>query len=107
MVQVAYSVGWDFVYTYCKSTIDDCIIHEKLEIKKRNNQFVQGKEDLFAIVISFKYLLDKEDFSKFCKDLDSLFSTLKLKTNQIQQAQLFKYMGFPDNWREIESISVK
>ena len=91
-----------FNYTYCKSTIDDCVIHEKLQIKKRNDQFVQGKEDLFAIVITFKYLLDKEDFSTFCKDLDSLFLTLKSKTNQIQQPQLFRYMGFPENWREIE-----
>ena len=89
-------------YRYGRSSIDDTKVHHLLHLSFKNERFTQGKNDLFAVVIIFKYLLDKEDFSTFCKDLDFLFLTLKSKTNQIQQPQLFRYMGFPENWREIE-----
>ena len=51
------------------SAIVDTRIHEKLNINKNNGQYIQGKNDLFAVVIIFKYLLPKESFKEFKKIL--------------------------------------
>lgn len=48
------------------NSIKDTIIHTKLGIKKNSsNNFVCGKNDLFAIVIILKLILPKSSFNKF------------------------------------------
>lgn len=91
-------------YKYRKGTIDDTYVHENLEIRKRNGQYVKGKNDLFAVVVVLKYLLDSDDFNNFIDELNGLIKELGVQTNKIQQDKLYKYMGFPDNWTEIKTV---
>jgi hypothetical protein len=44
--------------------------------------------------------MDCQKFKNFIKDLFS-------KTKQIQRLQLYKYMGFPENWNDIKNISLE
>lgn len=37
-------------------------IHAKLGIPQKGSQYLQGKKDLFGLVIAFRYLLSKQDF---------------------------------------------
>ena len=48
-----------------KNDIPDTILHKKLCISKKGAQYQQGKHDVFALVIAFRYLLSDEDFKKF------------------------------------------
>lgn len=88
-------------YRYRKRNISDMAIHGILNIPKAKGRYRKGKNDLFAVVIIFKYLLRPEDFERFADSLEKLFATLFSKTRRIQEAQLLKQMGFPDNWKDI------
>ena len=63
----------------------------------------KGKNDLFAVVICFYYLLSEEDFVSFCIDLEHEIYVLCGKTKQVQRKQLYQKMGFPPNWMEIDN----
>ena len=91
-------------YRYMNGTIDDTAIHEKLAITKRKGQFVKGKKDLFAVIIVFKYLLEDKDFSEFVFELERLIDGLFHETSILQRGQMYKYMGFPQNWQEIKTL---
>lgn len=49
--------------------IADMPVHHLLNLKTKNNKFIIGKNDLFAIVIIFKYMLKKVNFWIFIKKL--------------------------------------
>ena len=89
-------------YDFGRSIIDDTAYHSRLLLPKKGDVFLKGKRDLFAVIIVFKHLLDKADFSLFIKELENLITTFNAATNQIQLSLLYRYMGFPENWREIE-----
>lgn len=52
-----------------QDSIPDLTAHKKLRIPKVNSRYQQGKSDLFATVISLKYLLDATDFRLFYYEL--------------------------------------
>lgn len=90
------------LFTY--RTIDqilDTSLHIKLKIPKKGNQYVYGKQDLFAVVIAFRYLLTKEDFSKFKRKLVLEIEELNKKLIHITENELLDQMGFPNNWKNI------
>lgn len=60
-----------------------------------------GKHDLFAVVICFKYLLDDEDFDGFVADLQAILDKYKTESQTLTKSELVKCMGFPSNWRRI------
>ena len=90
------------LFTY--KTVDqilDTPLHAKLDIRKKGNQYVYGKQDLFAVIIAFRYLLPKEDFRSFKKSLVLKIGKLNKKLIQITEDELMKQMGFPPNWKNI------
>ena len=93
-----------FDYKYKKHIINDTKIHHALNIKKQGNLYIQGKSDLFAVIISLKYLLSEYDFCCLIDEIDESIKILFENTNQIQKNQLYKYMGFPENWRKIRDM---
>lgn len=83
------------------SDIPDTILHSKLKIPKTGEQYIYGKRDLFSLVIAFRYLLPKEDFMIFKKELvDAITKYLKI-SGRLGEAELLQYMGFPVNWKSI------
>ena len=54
--------------------IPDTLIHQKLNISKNGSKYIYGKNDLFSVVIVFRYLLPKSDFIKFKSDLTRIFN---------------------------------
>ena len=89
-------------YRYNKGAINDTAIHEYLHIRKANVQYVKGKHDLFAVIIVLKYLLSQDEFSQFIDDIEHALKVLFNSTRQLQETQLYKYMGFPANWLDIK-----
>lgn len=92
----------DRLFTY--KTVDqilDTSLHAKLKIPKKGNQYVYGKQDLFAVVIAFRYLLTKEDFSDFKRKLVLEIGKLNKKLIHIAENELLEQMGFPNSWKNL------
>ncbi len=79
----------------------DTSLHAKLCIPKQGNQYVYGKQDLFSVVIAFRYLLSKQDFSEFKKNLSREIKEVHKDLSHITKAELLHHMGFPANWVNI------
>ena len=81
--------------------IPDILLHKKLGISKNGSKYVYGKNDLFSVVITFRYLLPKIDFLLFKKQLLHIFGRYEKQNLNLKLNALFEYMGFPCNWKEI------
>ena len=54
------------LFTYrTVDAIADTPLHKKLSLPQSGNQYEKGKQDLFAVVIAFRYLLPGKDFLEF------------------------------------------
>jgi hypothetical protein len=51
------------------SEIPNTVLYHKLGIPQIGTQYVLGKKDLLAFVIAFRYLLPKDDFLSFKREL--------------------------------------
>ncbi len=81
--------------------IPDTLLHEKLGISKNGSKYIYGKNDLFSVVIAFRYLLPSADFLKFKRQILHLFHCYENKNTNLELKVLLAYMGFPANWTEI------
>jgi len=90
------------LYSYnTRDDIPDTDIHKKLGIPQKGSQYTYGKRDLFALVIAFRYLLPNEDFKKFKASLLRILKHYIDSTSAMTEIDLYKYMGFPANWKKI------
>ena len=85
--------------------IPDTLLHKKMNISKNGSKYIYGKNDLFSIVIAFRYLLSKTDFIQFKKQLLHIFSKYEKQNSNLKLNVLFEYMGFPTNWQEITKFN--
>lgn len=81
--------------------IPDTALHKKMRIPKKGTQYLYGKHDMFALLIAFRYLLDKEEFNVLKKELIKLFNTFSTTTSATQKNKLLQAMHFPSNWLDI------
>lgn len=80
-------------------------LHRQLNIPfSGNNNPLNGKNDLFAIVIIFKTMLTKSSFKKFYFSLKKLLDVLSKELSTISVSTVAEAMGFPNNWADIASI---
>ncbi len=77
--------------------IPDTALHKKMGIPKKGTQYLYGKHDMFALLIAFRYLLDKEEFKMLKKELTKLFNTFSTTTSATQKNKLLQAMHFPSN----------
>lgn len=87
-----------------QKVIDDTVFHQLLRIKKEEDEYVQGKNDLFALIIIMKQMLRTEDFKNMTVELDNIIETLNYNLNTIDIHDVLNRMGFPGNWRDIANI---
>lgn len=95
------------LFTY--KTVDDIadtVLHRKLSIPKSGNQYMRGKKDLFAVVIAFRYLLPKREFSTFKRRLIREVKSVNEKVVHISEQELLDCMGFPMNWKDITKYRI-
>lgn len=85
----------------CRDSIPNTRIHQKLGIPQKNATYQYGKNDLFSVVIAFRYLLPNDEFLVFKKNLSVLISKLLDSTEHISENELLTAMGFPTNWKNI------
>ena len=84
--------------------IDDTIFHKLLNIEKVDNVYKYGKNDIFALVIIMKELLQKEEFKSMMFEIENAISTLDYNLKTISIEVVLDRMGFPPNWKQISEI---
>lgn len=89
---------------HTKDSIGDLVIHKKLGIPMHKKQYVYGKNDLFAVVISLRYVLPKNEFLTLKNELSRLIDELLKDTACLSESEILAAMGFPMNWKKISSI---
>ncbi len=87
-----------------QKAIDDTIYHKLLDIPKNEDDYIYGKNDLFALIIIMKQMLHTEDFKNMTMELDNIIQTLNYNLTTINIDKVFKRMGFPLNWKELSKI---
>ncbi len=90
------------LFTYrTVDSIPDLPIHKKLGITQKGTQYINGKNDLFSVVIALRYLLNDGWYREFIKGLKALIDKYLKKHDSIEEQELYERMGFPENWRKI------
>ena len=84
--------------------IDDTIYHKMLSLKQVDNEYVQGKNDLFALIIIMKQMLQAEDFKNMSLELENVIQTLDYNLHTIKLEKVLNRMGFPINWKDLAKI---
>lgn len=90
------------LFTYkTTDSIPDLPLHKKLEIAQKGSQYINGKNDLFSVIIALRYLLNDYWYKEFIKALKTLIDRYLKKHDSISEQELYEKMGFPENWKKI------
>lgn len=81
--------------------IDNNIYHDKLGIPKMDDEYIYGKNDIFAVVIILKYLLTDEEFRLLIREVDYEIGKLSGIVKSVPVAKILDRIGFPENYMEL------
>ncbi len=84
--------------------INDTVFHSLLKIPKENDEYIYGKNDVFALIIILKQMLITDDFKNMCIELNNCIETLNYNLKTISIEKVLERMGFPLNWEDIRKI---
>ena len=89
---------------YCfksKNPIPTVSLHSTLDLPINNeNQYIQGKNDLFATMIIFKLLLSKNIFKILVKNVNHELDNLRKNLSVLSEQDVLNAMGFPSDWKD-------
>ena len=84
--------------------IEDTVYHQLLKIDKKDDEYIKGKNDLFALIIIMKQILSYEEFKNMTLELDNVIETLNYNLYTIKIDKVLERMGFPKNWKDLANI---
>ena len=95
----------DILYDHrTQRTIPNTIYHKILNIDMTDNEYNYGKNDLFAVIIIMKDMLDENEFRELIYEIGYDIDVLDGKVDSIPLSNILNRIGFPDNWRNILDI---
>ena len=87
--------------------IEDNKYHKLLNIPIMDDEYIYGKDDLFALIIIMKQMLVKEEFSNMMEEIRHNLENLDMNLHSIKLDKVLDKMGFPDNYYELKNIEVR
>lgn len=87
--------------------IEDSRYHKELNIPIMNNEFIYGKNDLFALVIIIKSMLKDNEVNDFMLEIKNALDNLEYNLRSIPINKILDRMGFPENFMDIVNIEKK
>lgn len=78
--------------------------HHMLNIPVVEYEYIYGKNDLYSLVIMFKYMLSPDDFRLLIYELGYEIDVLDGKVDSIPINKILDNIGFPTNWRDIAQL---
>ena len=98
----------DILYDHrTQRSIPDNQIHKTLKIEQVEETYKYGKNDLFALIIIFKYMLSEEEFREMIREMSYEIDILDGKIDTVPVETILNRIGFPTNWKEIINYEVK
>ena len=95
----------DIVYEHrTEKGIVNTPYHEQLNIPRMDNEYIYGKNDIFAVLIILKYLLRKDDFRMMMKEIEYEIEKLDGAIDSIPVEKILDQMGIPKNYMELINI---
>lgn len=92
----------DIVFEHrTERVIPDTKYHEQMNIAKMDGEYIYGKNDIFAVIIIFKILLNKKDFRLMMKEIEYEIELLDGRVDTIPIEKVLDRMGFPSDYIEI------
>ena len=64
-------------------SIPDTEYHKKLNIFRMDDEYIYGKNDIFAVIIMFKFLLEDDEFRLMLKEFNYEFQELDARIDSI------------------------
>lgn len=96
----------DIVYeNRTQKYIEDTFYHRALNIPMMDNEYIYGKNDLFALIIILKSMLKEEEVNTLIIEIEDAVNNLEYNLRTIPVNKILDRMGFPDNWKDIQNIS--
>lgn len=87
-----------------QKVIPNNIYHEALNIPFINGEYIYGTCDLFSVVLILKYMLTKDDFRLFMKEVSYEIDKLDGMVDVIPINMILDRMGFPINYKALLEI---
>ncbi len=84
--------------------INNTVYHRLLGIEKQEDEYIYGKNDLFALFMIMKQMLSKEEFQSMMLEIDGYINNLNYNLNTISVYKILERMGFPRNWKDLATI---
>ena len=82
--------------------INGTIYHENLNIEQNElGEYKKGRNDIFALIIILKRMLDKDKFSTMMEEINTKMNNLENSLKSIEINKVYNYMGFPENYMDI------
>ena len=86
---------------FTQRMIPDTKYHSILNIQKIDGEYINGKNDIFALIIILKRLLTDVDFKMMMNEINYELDRLSGKLNSIKIDDVIEKMGFPSNYKDI------
>lgn len=85
--------------------INDTKYHKYLNIEKTNDEYIYGKNDIFALIIIMKQLLSYTEIKNMTIEINHALENLEYNLKTIPVSKVLDTMGFPLNWKDIVDIN--
>ena len=66
-----------------------------------DGEYIYGKNDIFSVIIMFKYLLEDDEFRLMLKEFEYEFEKLDGRVDSIPVEKILDTMGIPKNYMDI------
>ena len=95
----------DIVYEHrTEKSIYNTPYHEKMSIPRMDDEYIYGKNDIFAVLIIMKYLLRQDDFRIFMKEIEYEVEKLDGIIDSVPVEKILDQMGLPKNYMELVDL---
>ena len=92
----------DIVFEHkTERVIPDTKYHELMNIPKMDGDYIYGKNDLFALIIIFKILLNERNFRVMMKEIEYEIELLDGRVDTVSINKILDRMGFPKDYINI------
>ena len=73
-------------------------------LQNEKGEYLQGKKDLFAILICIKYFADRESYSNFIDNISRLIEEYSKRIRSITKQEFMKYMFLPKDFEKLKFL---
>lgn len=95
----------DILYDHrTQRSIPDTKYHYLLDIEATDEEYNYGKNDLFAVIIIMKFMLQPTEFHDLIYEIGYEIDILDGKVDTVPLNLILNKIGFPNNWRDIDDL---